>query len=101
MFLRESFGKGVAFLSGWISLISGFSAPIAAASIAFATYCFRVLPGSPISEFTVPFLGVNILAVSPITILAASVIIIFSLIHYHSLFLGTRIQNGLGNERGS
>ena len=34
VFLRESYGKGLAFLSGWISLIVGFSAPIAAAAIA-------------------------------------------------------------------
>ncbi len=95
VFLRESCGKGVAFLSGWISLIVGFSAPIAAAAIAFATYCFRVLPGFPISESTFPILGVNIFAISPITILAASVIIIFSLIHYHSLWLGASVQNGL------
>jgi len=95
VFLRESYGKGVAFLSGWISLIVGFSAPIAAAAIAFATYFFRALPGSPISEYTGPILGVNILTISPITILAASVIIIFSLIHYHSLWLGTSVQNGL------
>ena len=95
VFLRESCGKGVAFLSGWISLIVGFSAPIAAAAIAFATYCFRVLPGFPISESTFPILGVNIFAISPITVLAASVIIIFSLIHYHSLWLGASVQNGL------
>jgi basic amino acid/polyamine antiporter, APA family len=44
VFLRESFGKPVGFVSGWISLIVGFSAPIAAASIAFATYCFRLIP---------------------------------------------------------
>ena len=95
VFLRESCGKGVAFLSGWISLIVGFSAPIAAAAIAFATYCFRVLPGFPISESTFPILGVNIFAISPITVLAASMIIIFSLIHYHSLWLGASVQNGL------
>ena len=95
VFLRESFGKGVAFLSGWISLIVGFSAPIAAASIAFATYFFRALPSPSSSKFTIPFLGVNILSISVITILAAAMIIIFSLIHYHSLFLGTRVQNGL------
>jgi len=95
VFLRESYGKSMAFLSGWISLIVGFSAPIAAAAIAFATYFFRALPGSPISEFTVPVLGINILTISPITILAASVIIIFSMIHYHSLWLGASVQNGL------
>ncbi len=37
VFLRESLGKAWGFLSGWISLIVGFSAPIAAASIAFAS----------------------------------------------------------------
>ena len=95
VFLRESYGKGVAFLSGWISLIVGFSAPIAAAAIAFATYFFRARPAFFSSEFTVPFFGVNILTISPITILAASAIIIFSLIHYHSLWLGTSVQNGL------
>ncbi len=95
VFLRESYGKGLAFLSGWISLIVGFSAPIAAAAIAFATYCFRALSASFSPEFTVPFLGVNILTISPITILAASVIIIFSMIHYHSLWLGASVQNGL------
>ena len=95
VFLRESYGKGIAFLSGWISLIVGFSAPIAAAAIAFATYFFRARPAFFSPEFTVPFFGVNILTLSPITMLAASVIIIFSLIHYHSLWLGTSVQNGL------
>ena len=95
VFLRESLGKGMGFLSGWISLIVGFSAPIAAASIAFATYFFLALPASFNPEFIVPFLGVNILTISPITTLAVAIIIIFSLIHYHSLFLGTRVQNGL------
>ena len=95
VFLRESYGKGMAFLSGWISLIVGFSAPIAAAAIAFASYFFRALPGSPGSQFAIPLLGLNILTISPITILAASVIIIFSMIHFHSLSLGTTVQNGL------
>jgi len=30
VFLRESFGAGIGFLSGWVSLVVGFSAPIAA-----------------------------------------------------------------------
>jgi APA family basic amino acid/polyamine antiporter len=38
VFLRESFGKRIAFLSGWISLWVGFSAPIAAVAIAFGNY---------------------------------------------------------------
>ena len=95
VFLRESFGKGMGFLSGWVSLIVGFSAPIAAASIAFATYLFRSfsLPLGP--EMTLPFSGVNIVAISPQSMVAIGVIIIFSLVHYHSLLMGSRVQNAL------
>lgn len=95
VFLRESFGKGMGFLSGWVSLIVGFSAPIAAASVAFATYLFRSfsLPLGP--EVTLPFLGVNIVAISPQDVVAVGVIIIFSLVHYHSLLIGSRVQNAL------
>jgi len=95
VFLRESFGKGMGFLSGWVSLIVGFSAPIAAASIAFATYLFRSfsLPLGP--EMTLPFLGFNIVSISPQSVVAVGVIIIFSLVHYHSLLMGSRVQNAL------
>ena len=44
VFLRESFGRRIAFLSGWISLWVGFSAPIAAVAIAFGTYVNGSLP---------------------------------------------------------
>jgi APA family basic amino acid/polyamine antiporter len=87
VFLRESFGKAVAFLSGWISLIVGFSAPIAAAAIAFATYFFQVLPSPSGSTHVVPQLGINVLA--------ACMIVALSFIHYHSVFLGSRVQNAL------
>jgi APA family basic amino acid/polyamine antiporter len=94
VFLRESFGKGVAFLSGWISLIVGFSAPIAAAAIAFATYLFRLLP-VPAAGFTFNLFGINILTVSPVTVSAVCIIIIISTVHYHSISLGTKVQNVL------
>ncbi len=79
VFLRESFGSLIAFLSGWISLIVGFSAPIAASAIAFSTYFFRMIQVPP--------------SWSTVTILSSVVILIFSLVHYHSLYLGTRVQN--------
>jgi APA family basic amino acid/polyamine antiporter len=94
-FLRESFGKNVAFLSGWISLIVGFSGPIAAASIAFATYTFRALDIAPATTTGLSLFGVDIITVSPITITAVAVILALSLVHYHSLVLGSRVQNAL------
>lgn len=93
VFLRESFGKGVAFLSGWVSLIVGFSAPIAAAAIAFATYLLRLLPEIPPAEYVCTLSGVTILTLSPVSLTAIAIVVIISLAHYHSLSLGTKIQN--------
>lgn len=95
VFLRESFGKCISFLSGWISLVVGFSAPIAAASIAFSMYFFRSFALSLGPKITVPFLDVNIITVSPQSVLSIGVIVLLSVVHYHSLVFGSRIQNGL------
>jgi len=93
IFLRESFGKCMGFLTGWTSLVVGFSAPIAAAAIAFATYFCRTfsIPAGP--EVTFSLYGVKILSLSSKGLLSISVIIIFSTVHYHSLRMGTRVQN--------
>ncbi len=93
VFLRESFGKVMGFLSGWISLIVGFSAPIAAAAIAFSSYLFKAMPGGGLFEFELALQGITYLKISPVTILAACTVLVISLVHYHSLNLGTRVQN--------
>ncbi|MEW5804376.1 MAG: amino acid permease [bacterium] len=95
VFLREGFGKGMAFLSGWISLVVGFSAPIAASSVAFATYFLKVFPFVIDKKVVIPILGSNVLTLSPITLLAVTIIVLFSLVHYYGLFFGSRVQNGL------
>ncbi len=43
-FLSEAFGRFTGFLSGWISITLGFSAPIAAAAHAFSKYFIHLLP---------------------------------------------------------
>jgi basic amino acid/polyamine antiporter, APA family len=93
VYLREGFGKLTAFLSGWISLIVGFSAPIAAAAIAFATYPSSFLPISAGLKYTFSLFDTNIFIISPITITAMGAIIILSLIHYSSVRTGSRVQN--------
>lgn len=95
VYLRESFGKWMGFLSGWISLIVGFSAPIAASSIAFAIYFFRSFSLCLDLELSVSFIGANIATISPQSILAIGTIVILSLVHSHSLMVGSRVQNGL------
>jgi len=44
VYLREAFHPIAGFMSGWISLTAGFSAPIAASALAFATYQAKVFP---------------------------------------------------------
>jgi len=95
VFLRESFGELPAFLSGWVSLLVGFSAPIAAASMAFAVYFLAGWGGSQEMGLAWKIQGVTVLTLSPVTLLASGVIVAFSLVHSHSLFWGSRVQNVL------
>lgn len=89
-YLSRAFGPLPAFLSGWISLIVGFSAPIAAAAIAFATY---LLGGSRTTWFEISVAETNIFTLSPVTLLGCITVIAISLIHCHSVRLGKRTQN--------
>ena len=61
VYLRESFGKLVAFLSGWISLLVGFSAPIAATAIAFATYSSGLLSLPAHPQWSLTISGITLL----------------------------------------
>ncbi len=89
-YLREAFGPLPAFVSGWISLIVGFSAPIAAAAIAFATY---FLGGSREPWLALEIAGIAWPGISPVTLLACAAVLVLSLVHYHSLRLGQGVQN--------
>ena len=91
VFLTECFGRSLGFLSGWISLVVGFSAPIAAASMAFAVYLFKVLdlPSGGV------FFKFGMLNLGPSGLLAIAVIVLISVVHYHSLRVGSRVQNAL------
>src|SRR5689334_18298130 len=45
VYLREAFGPLFGFLTGWVSFVAGFSAPIAAATIGFTAYLSHFFPG--------------------------------------------------------
>ena len=49
VYLSEAYGPTWGFLSGWVSFFAGFSAPIAAAALAFASYVRYILPGNTLS----------------------------------------------------
>ena len=44
VYLREAYHPAVGFMSGWVSLTAGFSAPIALSALAFASYLGKLWP---------------------------------------------------------
>lgn len=50
VYLRTAYHPSVGFASGWVSLTAGFSAPIAAASLAFARYLRQAFPALAFDE---------------------------------------------------
>lgn len=44
VYLREAYHPVAGFMSGWVSLTAGFSAPIAVAALAFSRYLARLIP---------------------------------------------------------
>lgn len=73
--LSRVFHPGVGFVAGWISLVVGFSAPIAASALAFGQYVAAIFPGTPAG--------------------AAAVALVVSLALLHALHL--RMSSGLQN----
>ena len=88
-FLSQLFHPSIGFLSGWVSFIAGFSAPIAASAIGFSEYFCRAFPligqTSVYAEWLTPDTIKKILAIF--------VIFLFTGIHARGLDFGARIQN--------
>jgi APA family basic amino acid/polyamine antiporter len=45
LYLSRAYGATWGFISGWVSFFAGFSAPIAAAALAFSSYALSLVPG--------------------------------------------------------
>ncbi len=91
LFLSKLYHPIFGFLSGWVSFMVGFSAPIAASALGFSEYFTRALPGLSgwlqDSGIMQPGLTKKLIALS--------IILIFTLIHYRGIRYGARIQNAL------
>ena len=81
LFLSRLYHPIFGFLSGWISLTVGFSAPIAASAIGFSEYFSRAIPwfDSPLS----------------LKMLSVTVIVLFTFIHCRGIEFGSVVQNWL------
>jgi APA family basic amino acid/polyamine antiporter len=91
LFLSKLYNPLYGFLSGWVSFMVGFSAPIAASALGFSQYFCRAVPGLP------AWLGKAGIMNPSWTgkLIAISIILIFTFIHYRGIKYGARIQNVL------
>src|SRR4030042_43513 len=89
LFLSKLYHPIFGFLSGWVSFIVGFSAPIAASALGFSEYFTRAVPGFSIWIQNNGLMGPEMTK----KLLAVSVILIFTFIHYRGIKYGARIQN--------
>jgi len=91
LFLSKLYHPVFGFLSGWVSFIVGFSAPIAASALGFSEYFTRAVPGFALRLQNAGILG----PAGTNKFLAVFVILIFTFIHYRGIKYGARIQNVL------
>lgn len=91
VFLSKLFNPLLGFLSGWLSLIVGFSAPIAASAIGFSSYFTWAFP-----HFQESLHMSSMISTEKFNqVLAIIIIGIFSFVHSRGVLLGARVQNAL------
>ncbi len=96
VYLREAWGPVWGFLSGWVSFFAGFSAPIAAAALAFSEYLahffpsLSVTPADQTGSLTIRWLHFGHGQLS-----AVGIVILFSVINILGLRLSATVQNFL------
>jgi basic amino acid/polyamine antiporter, APA family len=96
VYLSKAYGPTAGFLSGWTSLIAGFSGSVAASAVALVLFAGQYFPGlaADRSVLSLDRLGIN-LSLSPRILAAASVIALFAVLHICSLAAGKITQNTL------
>ncbi len=91
IFITKLFHPLPGFLSGWLSLIVGFSAPIAASAIGFSSYFTWAFP-----QFQNWLQMENLFSEDMFNrMLAIIIIIVFTVVHYRGIVLGAKVQNWL------
>ena len=91
VFLSKLYHPLFGFLSGWVSFIVGFSAPIAASAIGFSEYFTRAFPQLVFWSDSTGFLGPFVLQKT----LSIGVILVFTFIHVRGIKFGAIVQNYL------
>jgi APA family basic amino acid/polyamine antiporter len=96
IYLAKAYGPAAGFLSGWTSLIAGFSGAVAACAVGLVIYLGQYFPALA-SEHV--FFSLNFyvggFSFSPRSLTAALVVIVFAALHACNLGAGKITQNAL------
>jgi basic amino acid/polyamine antiporter, APA family len=96
VYLTQAFGPTWGFITGWVSFFAGFSAPIAAAALAFAGYVGYFFPSvSPQNARVLAGSGDWTLQLGGAQILACVLVAIFTVLNVLGLQRAARVQNVL------
>jgi APA family basic amino acid/polyamine antiporter len=97
VYLREAYHPSVGFMSGWVSLTAGFSAPIAAAALAFAKYLATLVPAvkttAPWAAQTISIAGTSFtVSLGPEQAVAIALIVAIAAMHSFDTKVGGWVQ---------
>jgi APA family basic amino acid/polyamine antiporter len=88
VYLREAYHPVVGFMSGWVSLTAGFSAPIATAALAFSYYLATLVPA--LQEAT-PWIDLGVVF-GPQQAVSVGLIIVITALHSFDTKVGGSVQ---------
>ena len=96
VYLTRAYGRLWGFLSGWVSFFAGFSAPIAAAALAFAGYVGFIFPSlgqdSPTLSWDVGGIGLQVSATQAV---AATLVLMLTALNCVNVSVVATVQNVL------
>jgi len=95
VYLREAYHPVVGFMSGWVSLTAGFSAPIAVSAMAFSKYTGKLFPALGGADWiTVDGGGYELFHFGPGQAVAIALILMITLLHVFDTKVGGWVQAG-------
>ena len=92
IYLREAWGPAWGFMSGWVSFLAGFAAPVALGTLAFSEYLSHFFPALRVSQ-PADNSAFGFLHLGPGQGLALAVLALFTVINILGLAFAARIQS--------
>jgi len=95
VYLTRAYGPTWGFMTGWVSFFAGFSAPIAAAALAFAYYLSYFFPALKQSAATTIGSGTFSLTIGGAQVVASLLVLGFTILNCFGVGRTAKVQNVL------